>query len=85
MNAAIFTMALCQLIILILLIRLTIINSKLREELSQVEDIKDVVQDVIEHKPLVPEPGDTKREARKKSRLNRKSQKVREKILRSNL
>ena len=85
MKAAILTMALCQLIILFLLIRLTIINSKLRQELSQVEDIKDVVQDIIEHKPLVPEPGDTKREARKKSRLNRKSQRVKEKVLRSGL
>ena len=85
MNATVVIMAICQLITLVIMVRMIVVEQRLREVIRETEDIKDVVQDVIEDKPLVPEAGDSKREARKKAKLNRKSQRVKEKILRSEL
>lgn len=85
MNAIVVIMAICQLITLVIMVRMIVVEQRLREVIRETEDIKDVVQDVIEDKPLVPEAGDSKREARKKAKLNRKSQRVKEKILRSEL
>ena len=85
MNAIVVIMAICQLITLVIMVRMIVVEQRLREVIRETEDIKDVVQDVIEDKPLVPEAGDSKREARKKAKLNRKSQRIKEKILRSEL